>query len=46
MDEIRIDLGKYAGKVEAGKEEEEVSLCMIREPKDPKQVEVKKSGER
>lgn len=43
VDEIRVDLGKYAGKVEAGKEE--VSLCMIREPKDPKQVEVKKSGE-
>lgn len=38
VDEIRVDLGKYIGKVGGEKEEkeedeEEVSLCMIREPK-------------
>lgn len=41
MDEIRVDLGKYAGKGEGGAKEE-VSLCMIREPKDHKRAEVKK----
>lgn len=44
MDEIRVDLGKYIGKGGGEKEEEEVSLCMIREPKDYKRVEVKKPG--
>lgn len=37
VDEIRVDLGKYIGKGGGGKEkkDEEVSLCMIREPKYP-----------
>lgn len=41
VDEIRVDLGKYIGKKGGGEKEEEeteadeeVSLCMIREPKD------------
>lgn len=39
VDEIRVDLGKYIGKGGGEKEEEEeVSLCMIREPKDQKRV--------